>query len=106
MMTPDEAAIEIAEAFISNMTVEQLDPWEFFDWTRNTWGFQQVVALHARLRDVMLQEKPAPQRIEDAVRITKAVFGTTGVPFNESAIGLGDAAAEVFRSALRSLAER
>jgi hypothetical protein len=103
-MTADEASLQIAEAFISNMTVEQLDPWEFFDWTRNTWGFQQVLALQARLRDVLREENPPPERIDHAVRITKAVFGTTGVPFNENALGLGDAGAEVFRSALRSLA--
>lgn len=100
-MTPDEAVLEITEAFIANMTVERLDPWEFFDWSHNTWAFQQVQALQIRMRDVLLQEDPPPDRIDQAVRITRAIFGTTGVRFNESAHGLGEAGAEVFRSALR-----
>ena len=100
-MTPDEAVVEITESFLANMTIEHRDPWEFFDWSHNTWGFRQVQALQLRLRDVLLQEQPAPDRIEHAVRITKAIFGTTGVPYNESAHGLGEAGAEVFRSALR-----
>jgi hypothetical protein len=57
--------------------------------------------LQARLRDVLVQENPSPQRIEHAVRLTKVIFSTTGVPFNESAHGLGEASAEVFRSAIR-----
>ena len=102
-MTPDEAMIQVTEAFLANMNVEQRDPWEFFDWSHNTWGFQQTLALQTRLRDILLQESPSPDRIEHAVRLTKAIFKTTGVPFNESAHGLGEAGAEVFRSALRSL---
>ena len=101
MMSPDEAITSVTESFLSNMAVNQRDPWEFFDWARNTWGFQQTVALQGRLRQVLAQENPSPDRIEHAVRITVAVFGTTGVPFNESAHGLGEAGAEVFRSALR-----
>lgn len=100
-MTPNEAVIQLTESFVSNMTIHNRDPWEFFDWSVNTWGFQQVQALQLRLRDVMLEEQPAPDRIEHAVRVTKAIFSTTGVPFNESAHGLGEAGAEVFRSALR-----
>ena len=53
------------------------------------------------MREVLAQETPDPKRVEQAVRITKAVFSTTGVPFNESALGLGEASAEVFHSALR-----
>ncbi len=100
-MSPDEAVIQITESFIGSMTVEQRVPWEFFDWQHNTWGFQQTLALQARLREILTQEQPTPDLIGRAVRVTKTVFGTTGVPFNESAHGLGDAAAEVFRSALR-----
>ncbi len=103
-MTPDEAVLQITESFITNMTIEHRDPWDFFDWSHQTWGFQQVQALQLRMREVFAQEKPAPERIGQAVRITKAVFATTGVPFNESAHGLGDASAEVFRSALRVIA--
>ena len=99
-MTPDEAVIQVTESFIANMRVHQRDPWEFFDRAYNTWGFQQVQSLQHRLRDILLQERPEADRIERAVRITKAIFGTTGVPFNESAHGLGEASAEVFRSAL------
>lgn len=102
-MTPNEAMIQVTESFISNMTIEQRDPWEFFDWSHHTWGFQQTVALQTRLGEVLLQESPSPERIEHAVRLTKAIFATTGVPFNENAHGLGEAGAEVFRSALRSL---
>jgi hypothetical protein len=102
-MTPNEAMIQVTESFVSNMTIEQRDPWDFFDWARNTWGFQQTVALQTRLRDILLQENPPPEKIEHAVRLTKAILGTTGVPFNENAHGLGEASAEVFRSALRSL---
>jgi hypothetical protein len=83
------------------MRVEGRDPWEFFDWSHNTWGFHQVQALQVRLREILHQENPAPDRIAHAVRVTKAVFTTTGVPFNESAHGLGEAGGEVFRSALR-----
>jgi hypothetical protein len=36
--------------------------------------------------------------------LTKAIFETTGVPFNESAHGLREAGGEVFQNALRSLA--
>lgn len=100
-MSPEEAVVQITESFITNMTVEQRDPWDFFDWQHNTWGFQQTAALQQRLREILTQEQPAPQRIEHAVRLTAAVFGTTRVPFNESAHGLGAAAAEVFLSALR-----
>lgn len=100
-MTPDEAIAQITESFLVNMTVEHRDPWEFFDWSHNTWGFQQVQALQTRLREVLVQERPAQDRISHAVIITKAVFKTTGVPFNENAHGLGEAGAEVFRSALR-----
>ena len=100
-MNPDDAIVAVTEAFIANMTVEHRDPWEFFDWAHNTWGFQQVQALQLRLRDVLAQENPPPERIDHAVRITCAIFGTTKVPFNESAHGLGEAGAEVFRSALR-----
>ncbi len=100
-MTPDEAVVQITESFLSNMAIEHRDPWEFFDSSHNTWGFRQVQALQLRLRDVFLQESPAPDRIAHAVRITKAIFGSTGVPYNESAHGLGEAGAEVFRSALR-----
>ena len=100
-MTPDEAVIQVTESFIANMSVEHRDPWEFFDWSRNTWGFQQVLALQARMHDVLAQENPTPERVEHAVRLTRAIFRTTGVPFNESAHGLGEAGAEVFRSTLR-----
>ncbi len=100
-MTPDEAVAQVTESFLTSMHIEHRDPWEFFDWSHNTWGFQQVQALQLRLRDVFLQEQPTPQHTEHAVRITKAVFSTTGVPFNENAHGLGEAGAEVFRSALR-----
>ena len=100
-MTIDEAVTQVTESFLGNMTVESRDPWEFFDWSRNTWGFRQVQALQHRMRDILLQENPAPATIEHAVRTTKAVFGATRVPFNESAHGLGEAGAEVFRSALR-----
>ena len=100
-MTPDEAVLQITESFLSNMAVEHRDPWEFFDWAHNTWGFQQVQALQLRLHDVLIQENPTPDAIAYAVRLTKAIFGTTGVPYNESAHGLGEAGAEVFRSALR-----
>ena len=102
-MTPNEAVIQLSESFVTNMTIHNRDPWEFFDWSRNTWGFQQVQAIQLRLRDVMLEEQPAPDRIEHAVRMTKAIFATTGVPFNENAHGLGEAGAEVFRSALRAI---
>ncbi len=101
MMSPDEAVTRVTEAFLINMDVHQRDPWEFFDWARNTWGFQQTVALQNRMREILAQESPAPGHIERAVRTTTAVFATTGVPFNESAHGLGEAGAEVFRSALR-----
>jgi len=100
-VTHDEAVIQVTEAFIGNMTVEHRDPWDFFDWSYNTWGFLQVQSLQMRLRDVLAQENPSPQCIEQAVRLTKAIFSTTGVPFNESAHGLGEASAEVFRSAIR-----
>ncbi len=100
-MTPDEAVTQVTEAFLESMDVTHRDPWEFFDWSRNTWGFSQVQALQLRMRDVLAQENPPPDRIEHAVRITKAVFMTSGMPFNESAHGIGDAAGEVFRSALR-----
>lgn len=100
-MTPDEAVVAISESFIANMTVDHRDPWEFFDWSHNTWGFQQIRALQLGMRDVLAQESPAPDRIDHAVRITRAIFATTGVPFNESAHGLGEAGSEVFRSALR-----
>lgn len=100
-MSPDEAVTRVTEAFLVSMEVNQRDPWEFFDWARNTWGFQQTLALQSRMREILAQESPAPDRIEKAVRITVAVFTTTGVPFNESAHGLGEAGAEVFRSALR-----
>ena len=100
-MTSDEAVAQITEAFLSGMTIEHRDPWEFFDWSRNTWGYQQVRALQVRLHEVLVQESPTPDRVEHAVRITRAVFSTTGVPFNENAHGLGEAGAEVFRSALR-----
>jgi hypothetical protein len=100
-MTQDEAVISVTESFIANMTVEHRDPWEFFDWSHNTWGFQQVQALQRRMREVLAQESPPPDRIDQAVRITRAIFGTTRVPYNESAHGLGEAGAEVFRSALR-----
>ncbi len=100
-MTPNEAVAQVTESFIANMAVEHRDPWEFFDWSHNTWGFQQVQALQMRLRDILLQENPPPDRVDHAVRITKAIFATTGVPFNENAHGLGEAGAEVFRSALR-----
>jgi len=100
-MTPEEAITQITESFLVNMAVENRDPWEFFDWSHNTWGFHQVLALQASLHDVLAQESPSPQLIDQAVRITNAVFTTTGVPFNESAHGLGEAGAEVFRSALR-----
>ncbi len=100
-MSPEEAVIQVTESFIGNMSVDQRDPWEFFDWAHQTWGFQQTRALQTRLREVLAQETPGPLHIEHAVRVTKAVFGTTGVPFNESAHGLGEAGAEVFRSALR-----
>ena len=104
-MTPEEAVLQITEAFITNMSVDHRDPWDFFDWSHNTWGFQQVQALQARARDVLLQEAPSPERIDQGVRITKAVFATTGVPFNENAHGLGEASAEVFRSALRVIVQ-
>jgi hypothetical protein len=100
-VTADEAVIQVTESFIANMTIEHHDPWEFFDWSHNTWGFHQVQALQTRMREVLAQETPDPKRVEQAVRITKAVFSTTGVPFNESALGLGEAGAEVFHSALR-----
>lgn len=102
-MTPDEAVIQVTESFIANMAVEHRDPWEFFDWSHNTWGFEQVQALQVRLREVLAQEQPAPDRIEQAVRLTRAIFTTTGVPFNENAHGLGEASAEVFHSTLRSI---
>ncbi len=102
-MTHDEAVTQITESFLSNMVIEYRDAWEFFDWSRNTWGFRQVQALQLGLREVLLQENPPAGRIDQAVRITKAIFGTTGVPFNESAHGLGEAGAEVFRSALRAI---
>ena len=100
-MTPDEAVTRITESFLVNMGVNQRDPWEFFDWARNTWGFQQTVALQTQMRAILAQENPAPDQIERAVRVTVAVFTTTGVPYTESAHGLGEAGAEVFRSALR-----
>ena len=100
-MSPEEAVVQLTESFIANMAVEHRDPWEFFDSQHNTWGFQQTAALQNRLRAIIAQEPTSPERIEHAVRVTKAIFGTTKVPFNESAHGLGDAAAEVFRSALR-----
>lgn len=103
-MTEDEAVTQLTEAFIGNMTVDQRDPWEFFDATYGTWGFHQVRALQVQLREIFAQERPSPQRTEQAVRMTRAIFATTGVPFNESAHGLGEAGAEVFRSALRALA--
>jgi hypothetical protein len=102
-LTPDEAVTQVTEAFITSMTVTERDPWEFFDWSYNTWGFQQVRSLQACLRDVLSQENATAQQVEQAVRITRAVFTTTGVPFNESAHGLGEASAEVFRSALRAI---
>jgi hypothetical protein len=102
-LTPDEAVTQLTEAFIRNMTVTERDPWEFFDWSYNTWGFQQVRALRASLRNILAQESPTPQHVEQAVRVTCAVFATTGVPFNENAHGLGEASAEVFRSALRAI---
>lgn len=101
MMSPEEAVTEVTEAFITSMTIHDRDPWEFFDWSRNTWGFQQTLALQARIREIIMQEVPSPEQMNQAVRITRAIFATTGVPFNESAHGLGDAGAEVFRSALR-----
>jgi hypothetical protein len=100
-VTPDEAIAQLTEAFIGNMTIERRDPWEFFDWSSNTWGFQQVRALRTRLQDILVEENPSPQQIDQAVRITRAIFATTAVPFNESAHGLGEASAEVFRSAIR-----
>lgn len=102
-LDPDEAITQLTVGFIENMTVDQRDPWVFFDWSYNTWGFQQVQALQSHLRDILIEESPSPDRIEQAVRITRAVFSTTGVPFNESAHGLGEASAEVFRSALRAI---
>ena len=59
------------------------------------------MALQSQLRAILEQENPEPDQMERAVRVTVAVFTTTGVPFNESAHGLGEAGAEVFRSALR-----
>jgi len=103
-LSEDEAVTQLTEAFIGNMTVEQRDPWEFFDATYGTWGFHEVRALQTRLREVLAQEKPPPSRIEQAVRITRAIFATTGVPYNENAHGLGEAGAEVFRSALHAIA--
>lgn len=103
-MSPDEAVVSITEAFISNMTIEERDPWDFFDHTVGTWGYQQTSALQTRLREVLVAESPPPMQIEHAVRVTRAIFATTGVPFNETAKGLGEAAAEVFRSALRLVA--
>ena len=102
-MTHDEAVVQITESFLANMAVEHRDPWEFFDWAHNTWGYQQVQALQRRMREVLAQENPPQDRIEQAIRITKAIFGTTGVPYNENAHGLGEAGAEVFRSALRAI---
>jgi hypothetical protein len=102
-VTPDEAVTQVTEAFIGNMTIEQRDPWEFFDWSYNTWGFRQVQALQAGLREVLAQENPNPNHLEQAVRITKVIFATTGVPFNENAHGLGQASAEVFRSSIRAI---
>jgi hypothetical protein len=102
-LTEDEAVTQVTESFIGNMTVDQRDPWEFFDATYGTWGFLQVRALQTQLREILAQESPPAPRIEQAVRITRAIFATTGVPFNESAHGLGEAGAEVFRSALRAL---
>ena len=101
MMSPEEAVTSVTVSFLTNMGVHQRDPWEFFDWARNTWGFQQTVALQSQLRAILEQENPEPDQMERAVRVTVAVFTTTGVPFNESAHGLGEAGAEVFRSALR-----
>jgi hypothetical protein len=100
-MSPDEAVIRVSEAFLTNVRVNQRDPWEFFDWAQNTWGFHQTLVLQTQLRAILAQESPEPDRIERAVRVTVAVFSTTGVPFNESAHGVGEAGAEVFRSALR-----
>jgi hypothetical protein len=101
MMTPEEAITRVTESFLTSMDVAGRDPWEFFDWAHNTWGFQQTMALQTQMRAILGQENPAPDLIERAVRVTVAVFATTGVPFNESAYGLGEAGAEVFRSALR-----
>jgi hypothetical protein len=101
LMTPEEATTRVTESFLTSMNVHGRDPWEFFDWTRNTWGFQQTMALQTQMQAILAQENPAPDVLERAVRITVAVFATTGVPFNESAYGLGEAGAEVFRSALR-----
>lgn len=100
-MTPEEAVTRVSESFLISMDVQGRDPWEFFDWARNTWGFQQTMSLQTQMRTILAQENPAPDVIERAVRVTVAVFTTTGVPFNESAYGLGEAGAEVFRSALR-----
>ena len=100
-MSPDEAVTRLTESFLTNMKIHQRHPWEFFDWALNTWGFQQTMALQAQLRTILAQEGPDPDHIERAVRITTAVFTTAGVPYNESAHGLGHASAEVFRSALR-----
>ena len=85
-MNPDEAIVEVTESFLINMTVEHRDPWEFYDWSHNTWGFQQVQALQLRMGEILQQENPSPDRTAHAVRITKAVFTTTGVPFNESRV--------------------
>jgi hypothetical protein len=103
-MSPDEAVMAITEAFISSMTIEDRDPWEFFDHQLGTWGYRQTGALQSRLREIIAAEAPPSMQLEHAVRITRTVFATTGVPFNETAQGLGEAAAEVFRSALRLVA--
>ncbi len=100
-MSPDEAVTRVTESFLVNMGVQHCDPWEFMDWARNTWGFQQTLALQTQMRAILAFEEPDPDHIERAVRVTVAAFTTTGVPFNENAYGLGEACAEVFRSALR-----
>jgi len=103
-MSPDEAVVSITEAFIASMTIEDRDPWEFFDHTVGSWGYRQTIALQNRLREILAAESPPAMQIEHAVRVTRTIFATTGVPFNETAKGLGEAAAEVFRSALRLVA--
>ena len=49
-MTPDEAIVQLTESFLTNMTIHNRDPWEFFDWSHNTWGFQQVKALPMQIQ--------------------------------------------------------
>ena len=73
-MTPNEAVAQVTESFLVNMTVEHRDPWEFFDWSHNTWGFQQVQALQLRLRDILLQRgAPFADRTQDPVEIVGEV---------------------------------